>query len=386
MSMEPSKLKVLFLCTGVGIYNRGIETFFREAYNGLRGKMPGIQTHLIKGGETTHDDETRIFCLPRTGKLAALLGKLVRRNSYVAEQWTFLPGAIRFIKKWKPDVIYYSDCNVAMQLYKRRSKIGVPFRLLYSNGAPLHPPYILTDHVQQVAPHYYDEAINFGEPRTKHSMVPYGFSVPAGDPSRDPIARETIRKKLGLPIDRKIILSVGAVNSSHKRMDYTINEMAQLPEPRPLLVMIGAFDHETPAMQQLARQKLGENGFICRSVGPEQVSAYYQSADIFVLSSLKEGFGRVYVEAQAQGLPVIHHDYPVMNFVCGPMGYKTDLSKNGALKERILELLSTPDTQSLATGRRQSVRERFSWEVLASQYGQMFRDCAASIPDPLKVK
>jgi hypothetical protein len=57
--------------------------------------------------------------------------------------------------------------------------------LLYSNGAPLHPPFLEVDHVQQVAPFYYDEALNAGEPPERHSLVPYGISVHAGDPDSD---------------------------------------------------------------------------------------------------------------------------------------------------------------------------------------------------------
>src|SRR5216684_1326119 len=40
--------KVLFCCTGVGIFNRGIESFFREAFDGLTAS-PDLDTWLIKG-------------------------------------------------------------------------------------------------------------------------------------------------------------------------------------------------------------------------------------------------------------------------------------------------------------------------------------------------
>ena len=41
-------LKIFFSCSGVGILNRGIESFFREAFDGLRG-TDGLDITLYKG-------------------------------------------------------------------------------------------------------------------------------------------------------------------------------------------------------------------------------------------------------------------------------------------------------------------------------------------------
>src|SRR4051812_45739767 len=69
---EMPRLNVFFICTGVGIYNRGIESFFREAYDGLRVPLErdGITARLFKGGESDVPErrEKRLWCLPRTGK------------------------------------------------------------------------------------------------------------------------------------------------------------------------------------------------------------------------------------------------------------------------------------------------------------------------------
>src|SRR5213079_920533 len=100
---SPAGLNVFFICTGVGIYNRGIESFFREAYDGLRLPLErdGITARLFKGGEADVPErrEKRLWCLPRTGKASALIGKILRRPPYAVEQMTFLPGIIRQIRR-----------------------------------------------------------------------------------------------------------------------------------------------------------------------------------------------------------------------------------------------------------------------------------------------
>ena len=134
-------------------------------------------------------------------------------------------------------------------------------------------------------------------------------------------------------------------------------------------------DGESGAIVALGRKTLGEENFIARSVPHDQVGDYYRAADLFTLASLTEGFGRVFLEALIYGLPVIAHDHPVMRFVLASEGIFGDFSKPGVLAELILNQLRRQDSQGEAARRRESVRGRFNWPVLAPQYRDMFFDC-----------
>ncbi|NJL52350.1 MAG: glycosyltransferase family 4 protein [Hydrococcus sp. SU_1_0] len=331
--MRQKSINVYLTCTGVGTINRGIETFARECFDGLHGKE-GLNIKLFKGAGKETLDEHRLWNLPRHGKLAPFLGKFIRRNGYVVEQLSSFLPFVRQIIQGKPDIIFYSDSNLGFQLYRWRKLIGVPYKLVFSNGGPCHPPFSRTDHVQQVAPYYRDMALEAGEPNYKHSLVPYGINVPLGKPLYESEAKLQIRQKLDLPLDRPIVLSVGWISSQHKRMDYVVNEVAAVPEPRPYLVMLGAMDEEnTPPILQLAEQELGKQNFTARSVPYTQVQEYYQAADIFTLGSLQEGFGRVYLEALIHGLPCIVHDHQVMRYVLQKQGIFADFSQTGSLTQ-----------------------------------------------------
>jgi len=365
-------IKVLFCCTGVGIFNRGIESFFRESFDGLKDAMPGIECRLIKGAGPSSDREKTVWCLPRTGKLAEFLGRLIRRNAYVAEQLSSFPAVVLQIRKFKPDVIFYSDSNLGFQLYFKRKFIGVPFKLLFSNGGPIHAPFVRTDYVHQVAPLYFNDAIKAGEPQDKHFMVPYG--IDAGPPPRiDAEQKEQIRRNLGLPVERPIVLSVGWIAKQHKRMDYLIREVAAMPAPRPFLQLLGAIDEESAEIIELGNLLLGPENFSVKSVPYSQVGDYYQAADCFVLASLKEGFGRVYLEALKHGLPTIAHRFPVMDFVLGDVGIQGDLSREGELRNLLSEALARPMNEGDSLRRWENVKNRFSWKVLAPEYAAMFR-------------
>jgi 1,2-diacylglycerol 3-alpha-glucosyltransferase len=377
-------LRIFFSCSGVGIIDRGIEIFFREAFDGLRG-IDGLDITLYKGAGEEKSDEHVLWNVSRTGRMARLLGACIRRSSYVAEQLSTFPSMVHAIRRHRPEIIFYSDSNLGFQLFRWRKQIGVPFRLLFSNGGPCHPPFDRTDYVQQVAPFHLEEALAAGEPADRHRMVPYGICVPDGAPDQDENSRRESRWKLGLPGDRSIILSVGWISAKQKRMDYLVKEMARvrsqggskIGEGRsvPYLVLLGAMDQNSDAIIALARQKLGEGNFTARSVSHDQVHEYYRVADLFTLASLQEGFGRVFLEALIHGLPVIAHDHPVMRFVLGSEGTFGDLSKPEVLAALIREKLGREDSEADAIRRREMVRARFSWSVLAPQYREMFLDC-----------
>jgi glycosyltransferase involved in cell wall biosynthesis len=374
-AMKP--LRILFCCTGVGICNRGIESFFREAFDGLKKTAPGLNAYLLKGGGDSKRDEIRVWCLPRTCRIARWLGLAIHRNAYTAEQLSSFPFVALHIRRLRPHVIFYSDANLGFQLFRWRDWLGVPYRLLYSNGGPCRPPFNRTDCVHQVAPYYMEEALRAGEPAERHFLVPYGISVPEEPPDHDPKVRRALRQELGLPLDRPVVLSVGWIRRVHKRMHYVVEELARLPRPRPFLQLLGAMDGGSREIVELAQHLLGRDGCSVRSVPYEQVGDFYRAADVFVLASLQEGFGRVYLEALMHGLPVIAHRHPVMEYVLGTEGTLGDLNQVGELAGLVdLELRRVRDEQT-ATRRWRSIRDRFSWDVLAPQYLQMFRMAAA---------
>jgi glycosyltransferase involved in cell wall biosynthesis len=372
--------RVLFSCTGVGILDRGVETFFREAFDGLHG-IEGIESMLLKGAGPVADGERVAWTLRRTGRVAPLVGRLTGRNGYVVEQWSSLASAAKAIRRFRPHVVFTSDANLGFLLHRFRRRIGTPFRLLFSNGGPCHPPFVRTDCVHQVAPHYLEEALAAGEPAGKHFLVPYGIGAPQAPPAFDAAARRAVRLRLGLPVDRPIVLSVGRISARHKRMDYTIREVASLAEPRPYLLLLGAMDSSSGEVLDLGRSLLGGHGFTAASVPYERVGDYYRAADCFALGSLREGFGRVYLESLMHGLPTIAHRHPVMEYVLGSVGTLADLSAPGGLARELPKALAGAGDAAAAHARWQSVRERFDWDVLRPRYREMFRACAAAAPN-----
>ena len=168
---------------------------------------------------------------------------------------------------------------------------------------------------------------------------------------------------------------MGAINRAHKRMDYVIREVASLPEPKPYLLLLGQPDSDYSDILQLGNQCLGVDNFQIRTVAQKDVSHYYRVADAFILASLKEGFGRVFLEAMSYGLPCLAHDYEIPQFILGKEGYMGNLKLTGSLAALIGKVLAEGDDESKRYLRHTSVYNRFSWEKLRPHYVDMIQRC-----------
>ena len=156
-------------------------------------------------------------------------------------------------------------------------------------------------------------------------------------------------------------------------MNYIIEEVSSLPESNHVLVLVGEREQETNPIIQYAREKLTPKNYIITTLTREKLKEYYHAADVFVLASLNEGFGLVYLEALAAGLPVLTHDHSTAHFVLQDHGYYGDFTQPKKLAQLLL-WTSKSDATTLSDSRYQFVYENYSWDVLKDGYLKMFRD------------
>ncbi len=371
----------MLVCSGLGNIQRGYESFAQECFVAL-SKEPSLDVTLGKGcGEVEHNSII-FFNLTRNSWITSLLSRVTGQDPYLLEQASFFLGMLPYLHIKKPDVVLFSDFNLGTMLWHWRRLNKLSYKLLFSNGAPNGPPFSRMDHVQHLTPPHYQTAINAGGLSGNHSLVPYGIQIDREYVSLSLHEKNSLRRKLNLPTDRHVILSVGAINKSHKRMNYLIQEVAKLAESRPYLLLLGQFDAESQEIMQLGDLLLGSDNFQTKTVASEEIGEYYKSADVFVLASLNEGFGRVFLEAMKYGLPCLAHDYEVARFVLGNHGYFANFAQSDGLTTLIRKVLSQ-ENESEKYARHQAVYERFSWECLRNDYLEMIKLCASK--DSLKM-
>ena len=360
-------VRVFLPCTGLGRQRRGFETFTTECADALRND-PRIDLTVFAGGATAGVPARVRWNLRRDGTLAALAGMLVRRDGYFVEQASFFLAFLPALVLGRPDVVYFADLNLGNLCWHWRRLTGQRFKLLYYNGGLTTRPFTRADFVQQVTPAGFDEAVARGESPQRQAVVPHGVHVPSTLPSR---ITGDARRALGLPADRPIVLAVGMLDTAIKRADYLIRELAALPEPRPFLCLLGADGPDADDVRALARERLGDDGFLARAVPHVEIGDWYRAADVFALASLREGFGLAYVEALAHGLTIVAHDSAVTRHLLGAHATLADLSRDGTLAAALTRALATPSSEAERAARHASARDRFGWDALRDDYARL---------------
>lgn len=357
--------RVLLACSGLEHAHRGYESFARECFEALRDD-PRLDLHLVKGSGPDGDREHSVPTLKRDARLARLLGRLWGGRGLVVEQLAFGLSLQPDILRSKPDVIYLSEWYTGVALNALRRFNRQQYALVLSNGSMAAEGFEHLDRVHQHTAPALEYVLARGADPARHILLPVAFDIPAAVPTDD--ERLALRKQLGLPTDRTIVISVAALNRWHKRLDYVIAEVARLPEPRPFLLLVGQPEPETDELRALARELLGEKGHGFRTVPRSEVDALLRASDFFVLGSLAEGLPRALVEAMAHGLRCLAHDYSVAHYALGEHGLLADFTQPGALAGVLLAHMSEGSDPVGAEERRRFVYENFSWDRLAPRY------------------
>ncbi len=118
-----------------------------------------------------------------------------------------------------------------------------------------------------------------------------------------PVDRVEARRYLGLPIDRRILLSVGLL-IERKGHHIAIEALKQLPED--VLLVIAGSGPERERLEGLAK----DSGVAARvqfagQVPNDQLKWWYSAADALLLCSSREGWANVLLESMACGTPAI---------------------------------------------------------------------------------
>jgi glycosyltransferase involved in cell wall biosynthesis len=114
------------------------------------------------------------------------------------------------------------------------------------------------------------------------------------------------RKKINLPLDKKIVLAVGSLDivKGHR---YLIEALKTVKKtcPNILCLIIGDGPLKNHLKNQIKDIHLTKNIKLIDYVAHDKLNDWYNASDLFVLPSISESFGVVQLEALACGKPVV---------------------------------------------------------------------------------
>jgi len=220
------------------------------------------------------------------------------------------------------------------------------------------------------------KAVSLGIESSKILPIPNGVDME----KFFPVPKDEERQELGLPLDKKIIISVGGLV---KRKGFH-RVIAVLPEVTEkyreiLYVIVGGPTVEGDLGPELREQvkKLKLNGYV-HFTGPlphDQVRKWLNAADIFCLATSNEGWANVFFEAMACGKPVVTTKAGGNEEVVksGDYGILVDLDDQKQLKDAIIEALE----KKWDHGKIIKYASENNWENVARKVLQELNDIVA---------
>ncbi|HSM82411.1 MAG TPA: glycosyltransferase [Nodosilinea sp.] len=181
-----------------------------------------------------------------------------------------------------------------------------------------------------------------------------------------------------LPLPQPLIVACGRL-CDQKGFTYLLEAVAKVRQSVPAHLWIVGEGPLRPALERQIRH-LGLDGVV-RLLGfranPYQLMA---AADVFVLSSVYEGFGNVVAEALACGVPVVSTDCPhgpAEILENGEVGVLVPPGDAAALAVGILRVLYEPELRAQLVARGWVRSQQFRADAIARQYADLFEQVSA---------
>jgi glycosyltransferase involved in cell wall biosynthesis len=229
-----------------------------------------------------------------------------------------------------------------------------------------------------------------GVDRSRVRVIPRGVDPAVFDPgvvSGERVAR--LARAWRLPDDVRIVLLPGRL-TSWKGQAVLIDAMARLTQRDVCCVLVGSDQGRGRYVAQLIRQaeKLGIAGSLRLAGECDDMPAALMLADVVVHASTQpEAFGRVVIEAQAMGRPVVASDLggPVETVEHCVTGWRVAPGDAAALAAAIERVLVMDGDERAELGRRARAAVLHGYTVAAMQaatlevYGDVLGMSAAAV-------
>jgi glycosyltransferase involved in cell wall biosynthesis len=204
----------------------------------------------------------------------------------------------------------------------------------------------------------------------KLSRISNGVDVVQFRPAED---KSLLRKALGLP-DKKTIVYTGRL-SIEKGVDFLVQSFSQVESKRDYqLIIIGDGPEKEHIVQLLDAVHLGKSVLLLNSV--DDVAAYLNAADLFILPSRFEGLSNSLLEAMACALPVISTRVGGSKDIIehGSNGLLVDVDNADQVQSAIAHVFDDSRLAArLGNNARQTIEEQHDLSTIADTYVMLYK-------------
>lgn len=385
-------MKILITTDLFTTETNGVVTSVKNLYEELKEKGHDIRILTLSGNRHSHKEGDVYYIR------SVSIGKIYPN---VRMPTSYRHRLIKELIDWRPDVIH-SQCEFFTFQYAQRIArlTGAPLVHTYHTLYEQYVPYLIPSQrvgnkvVQIISKKRLRPVDQIIVPTRKvettlHrygldapiSVVPSGISLEQHHRRISPQVRQQMRRELGIGEEQPVLLNLGRLGTE-KNLDELVRFFASALRRHSDLIFLIVGDG--PAREHLEKlaAELGVSSQVIFTgmVSPTLVQEYYQLADIFVSASTSETQGLTYVEAAANGLPLLcRQDLCLKDIIVqGENGY--EYTNEAEFLDHLDAMLADPQWCKAAGSRSDQIASSFSKDAFGDAVEHVYESVIHEVP------
>lgn len=376
-------MKILITTDLYTVTTNGVVTSVKNLMEELEKKGHEVRVLTFSGDRHSHKEGNVYYIKSMTLPIYPdVRMPLSRAGKYVKE-----------IVEWKPDVVH-SQCEFFSYGYAARiaKKSGAALVHTYHTLYEQYVGYVFPSKrlgekfVKWFSRNRLKKADNVIAPTRKVeralrgyglkndiSVIPSGIRLEQHKVRITPEERVTKRQELGITDDQLVLINLGRLGTE-KNIQELIKFFAEAIKTRDnLKFMIVGGGPAKEELEKLAKDLgVDDKVIFTGMVKPTEVQLYYQMGDVFVSASTSETQGLTYVEAAANGLPLLCREDDCLEDVVyeGENGY--EYTNSAEFMDRIDAIVAAPQWRTSAGKRSEEVANMYDKSVFGDAVEKVY--------------
>ena len=212
-----------------------------------------------------------------------------------------------------------------------------------------------------------DNTIKYYNPVKEVEIIPLAF--------HPPVIVKSSREKLGLDKDSFYFITIGRL-VKRKSIETILQALSGISNKKIKLLVVGDGPEMEFLQSMAASLNLTERVTFPGYIADEEKYSFLKNADAFILTSLHEGFGIVFMEAMFTGLPIVctNHGGQVDFLTDKENALLIDVGDVESCRKSMLKIYKDSSLYNLMSKNNKKKVKNFYAESVAAEYLKIFNE------------